>query len=313
MKRLRYKTLRELPMLMLRPLLMSIAVALGLSSTCASVAAERVLATQLQTKEIRQLLNTNQAEQAYEKASAYAETNPNSAEAQYWLGSTAGSMAGSASMFSALSYAKETKRAFQKAADLDVTHIEARMGLVQFHLQAPGIAGGDEAQVPLLIAQIKAINPGAGFRAEGSLKQDQKDEAGALALYLQALKIDAADGDALGQALGILATGKRFAEAAVHLQAALAKAPTSVKVRYQAGKYAALSGQNLESGLAHLDNIIALKPSSEDVPLAGAYWRRGQILERLGRKPEAIAAMEAALKISDMKQIKADLARIRKG
>jgi tetratricopeptide (TPR) repeat protein len=68
-------------------------------------------------------------------------------------------------------------------------------------------------------------------------------------------------------------------------------------LRLQLGKIAARSGLHRDEGLAFLDRVIRepLEGGSGGIP--AAQWRRGQILKDLGRKEEARAAAEAALKL----------------
>ncbi len=278
-----------------------------------SAFAERIMATQPETIEIDRLLDANELDAAYDKAEAYAEAHDSSAEAHYWLGSAAGSMAGSVNFLSAAGYAKQIKVEFEKAAQLDPTLIEARMGLIQFHQQAPGIVGGDEDQIPILLAQISALDKAAGLRATAGVRLFDEQFAAAEALYRQALSMDASDADSLAAMVGLLCKDKRFAPAAELVKAALAKAPDAPKIRYQSGKFSALSGTDLVEGLANLDALIALKPTPKAVSEAGLHLRRGQILAFLNRKPEAITALERAQQIEPMKEIKAELARLRKG
>ena len=282
-------------------------------SFCGPALAERELASQPETREIHRLLNTNQARAALEKAKSYAKANDASAEAHYWLGAVSGNLASSASIFSAPSLARQAKTAFERAAALDAKHIEARVALVQFHLQAPGIVGGDDELIPGLIAQITAINPGAGLRAQALVKMTAEDFAGAQPLYLQALALDASDADAISGVVAVAAKTKQYQVADVALKKALAQAPESAKLRYQAGKLAALSGSELAPALAHLDALLAQKLAPAGVSVAGLHFRRGQILAHLGRKPEAISALERALQVGPSKEVTAELARLRKG
>jgi tetratricopeptide (TPR) repeat protein len=68
-------------------------------------------------------------------------------------------------------------------------------------------------------------------------------------------------------------------------------------LRLQLGKLAARAGLHREEGLAMLDQVLRepLEGGSGGYPTA--HWRRGQILKDLGRKAEARAAAEAALKL----------------
>ncbi|GLH71541.1 hypothetical protein GETHLI_00430 [Geothrix limicola] len=68
-------------------------------------------------------------------------------------------------------------------------------------------------------------------------------------------------------------------------------------VRQQLGKVSALSGTHLQEGLAALDQVLRepLEGGSSGYP--GTWWRKGQILHRLGRNDEARRAAQETLKL----------------
>ncbi|NWJ42147.1 MAG: tetratricopeptide repeat protein [Geothrix sp.] len=68
-------------------------------------------------------------------------------------------------------------------------------------------------------------------------------------------------------------------------------------LRLQLGKVAAASGLHRTEGLATLDQVLRepLEGGSSGYP--GAWWRRGQILQGLGRKDEARRSAQEALKL----------------
>ena len=70
-------------------------------------------------------------------------------------------------------------------------------------------------------------------------------------------------------------------------------------LRLQLGGIAARTGLHREEGLAMLDQVLKepLEGGSGGYP--AAHWRRGQILKDLGRKAEAKAEAEAALKLDE--------------
>jgi tetratricopeptide (TPR) repeat protein len=78
---------------------------------------------------------------------------------------------------------------------------------------------------------------------------------------------------------------------------ALPQADAPSLLRLQLGKLAARSGLHREEGLALLDQVVRepLEGGSGGYP--SAHWRRGQILKDLGRKVEAKAAAQEALKL----------------
>ncbi len=276
--------------------------------------AQSKLATTAASQEIIALMQTQNFDAALAKAQAQVDSNQNSAEAYYWLGAANGRLAQTASIFSKLGYAKAVRSAFERAAALDPKQIEARIGLIQFHLQAPGLAGGDEDLVPALVQQIIAIDAGAGFRAQAMVKQMGDDPAGAQTLYRKALAYNPADYDALAVMVSLLSTEKKLVEAEALVQAALVKDPSNLKIQYQKAKCAALGGTDPDGGLAIVDSILAAKPTVDGISMAGVHWRRGQLLARLGRKAEAVQALERSHALdASIKEVKAELAQMRKG
>jgi len=85
---------------------------------------------------------------------------------------------------------------------------------------------------------------------------------------------------------------------------ALAGTDAPSLMRLELGKIAARSGRHPEEGLAALDQVLREPLEGGSGGYGTAHWRRGQILQGLGRKPEARAAAEAALRI-DPKDAKA--------
>ena len=275
--------------------------------------AQSKLATTAASREVIALMQAQNYDAALEKAQTQVDSNQNSAEAYYWLGAANGRLAQTSSIFSKLGYAKAVRKAFERAAELDPKQIEARMGLIQFHLQAPGLAGGDENLVPGLVQQITAVDVGAGYRAQAIVKQIGDDPAGAQMLYRKALAHNPADIDTLSVMVGLLSTEKKVAEAETLVLAALAKEPSNLKIQYQKAKCAALGGADLAGALTIVDTILAAKPAVEGLSIAGVHWRRGQILARLGRKAEAIQALERSQALdASIKEVKAELALMRK-
>jgi protein O-GlcNAc transferase len=81
------------------------------------------------------------------------------------------------------------------------------------------------------------------------------------------------------------------------IQEHLAQVDAPSLLRLQLGKVSASSGVHREEGLAALDQVLhePLEGGSSGYP--GAWWRKGQILQALGRKDEARKAAQAALKL----------------
>lgn len=68
-------------------------------------------------------------------------------------------------------------------------------------------------------------------------------------------------------------------------------------LRLQLGKVAAAGGLHREEGLAALDQVLREPLEGGSAGYPGAWWRKGQILQALGRKEEARHAAQEALKL----------------
>jgi tetratricopeptide (TPR) repeat protein len=70
------------------------------------------------------------------------ELQPVSADYQYWFASASIERVDDVGMLSKMSLASDGRKALETAIVLDPGHVAARVGLAQFYLAAPGIAGG---------------------------------------------------------------------------------------------------------------------------------------------------------------------------
>jgi tetratricopeptide (TPR) repeat protein len=101
--------------------------------------------------------------EALERFERAAELQPNDADGQFWLGSASFDRVDDVGTFSQVPLASQGRKAFEKAIALDPNHVAARIGLSQFYLGAPGIAGGSVAKAR---AQGEALLALPGKRGE---------------------------------------------------------------------------------------------------------------------------------------------------
>ena len=109
---------------------------------------------------------------------ACAEKRPQ-AICSYALGRVYGQQAMSASVFKMPGLASKTKEQFLKAVELDPRMYEARVGLTQFYLMAPGFAGGSVPKAKELAAEAQARQPEHAKLLRALLAMNDKDWAGA--------------------------------------------------------------------------------------------------------------------------------------
>ena len=97
----------------------------------------------------------------------------------YALGRVYGQQAMTASVFKMPGLATKTKEQFVKAVELDPQLFEARSGLAQFYLMAPGFAGGSTAKAKELAAEVQPRQPEQAKLLRALLAMNDKDWAGA--------------------------------------------------------------------------------------------------------------------------------------
>lgn len=179
---------------------------------------------------------------------------------------------------SSLAAATRGREAMEKAVQLDPGNLDARQGLFEFYEQAPWPLGSS-AKAAAELDEIHKRDAARATALSVRLKTDVKDYPAALKLCAELL----------------------------------AKNPDDYTALYQYGRTASISGLNLARGLACLQRCLELPPPSPASPKPTNTWHRiGLIQEQLGRRAEARAAYETALKLDPGNRQAADaLAKLR--
>jgi tetratricopeptide (TPR) repeat protein len=187
---------------------------------------------------------------------------PGDARFHLRLGDAYGLAAQKAGMFSSIGLAGKSKAEYLKAVELDGKNVDARQGLLNFYLQAPGFAGGSTEKALAQAEETKKFDPPRGRQMLASVYVAEKKYDLALAQFDEVLK----------------------------------GSPNDYTSLYQVGRLAANTGQFLDRGLASLRRCVELSAPEGEPGHAAVHWRIGNILEKQGDKPGARAAYEAALK-----------------
>jgi tetratricopeptide (TPR) repeat protein len=233
-------------------------------------------------------------------ATQAAELSPRDAEMQYWKGATIFEGIQDVGMFGKMSAADDGKAAFDEAVRLDSTHVKARLGLIQFYVNAPGIAGGSYAKAK---EQARAIADLPGFKIRGLLSlagvhvaeeewadaervyvdaaaaasnDAERAEAGATHVYalltkkkdataavarLESSKLLPSEDDRLNFVAGEVYSAKaRWPEAIASYQKVLARNPDSGNCMIGLGKALVASG-DAAGGVAQFERFLAVLPN----------------------------------------------------
>jgi tetratricopeptide (TPR) repeat protein len=107
----------------------------------------------------RSELELGQAEAAEAFLARALKIAPATASYQFWFGRASCDRAQQASMFSAIGYAKRCRKAFEQAVALAPSKVGYLKALGKYYAQAPGIAGGDQAQALLIADRLAQQDP----------------------------------------------------------------------------------------------------------------------------------------------------------
>jgi tetratricopeptide (TPR) repeat protein len=252
---------------------------------------------------------------------------------------------------SRLSLARRFQAEAETTLKMDPRNIDVNTDLMQFYLEAPGMAGGDMERAAALADKLVKLDPAHGYilKAQFAEHEHQLDEA--KQFYLQAA--DAAPGDyeivataanfllnlenqkgfpkaedlAKGaqkinperiEAYNILAVlyvkQRRWTELQTTLSESERHVLDNLAPQYQAGKFILVTAATDEFRLAEkcLRNYLTQPPEAGSPPLAAAHWRLGQILEKEGHREEARKEIQTAVQLEPgLKDAQQDLKRLR--
>jgi tetratricopeptide (TPR) repeat protein len=275
-----------------------------------AVAADTVLADSVQA--IRTPLSRGDIEAAIAAGERAIEARAQDAQAWFWLGRAYAQQAMRAGLLSKPKWAGKTRDAYQQAVTLDPEHLDARHDLMQYYVMAPGILGGDSDKALEQQREIARRDAVMGKLASATLAQHDDRSKEAETLAREALALDPARARSRISLSLLLAGDERWAEIRTLWDEVLARDPEDRLAHYQLGRLAAISGEQPDAGLAHIDRYLAAPEQSDYMSEAGGHWRRGQLLEKLGRRDEALQAYERAVALQPtLEPAKKDLERLR--
>jgi tetratricopeptide (TPR) repeat protein len=225
---------------------------------------------------------------------------PSSAEDHLGLGRAYGYQAIRASVLKQPALAKRVRKEFEQASSLDPDNLEARFGLIEFYLQAPGILGGSEKKAKEQAEQVRKRDALEGHRAFGRIAEHGKDFDRALHEYERAAAEFPEKSEPSYWTGALHARRKDYAKAFEVYEKLLEKNPAEMTACYQIGRVAALSGERLERGTECLRSYLRHEPWPEEPSLASAHSRLGLHYEKKGSRDLARREYSAALELDPL-------------
>jgi tetratricopeptide (TPR) repeat protein len=273
-----------------------------------------------QNGEVQLLLAKSYLElQEYDPAIKSAEKavaiDPQNSVYHEWLGRAYGEKADHASLFSAISLAKKTRKEFAAAIQLDGKNFSAWQALIEFDCSAPGIVGGGEEKALPQIKQLAEMDAAEGHYAAGNCRRQKKDFAVADEEFAKALESNPKSAGLIydigdyavkrGQPERLLAV----ADMGEHV------APHDPRGKFYRGVALVLKKENPEEAERLLREYAKKAPVRSGYPRpATAHAWLGRLFEDQNKMEEAVKEFESALKLDPKNKMAHEvLKRLKKG
>ena len=240
---------------------------------------------------------TGRIDEAVASLEAAVRADPNNAVYHFWLGRTYGEQAEIASKIRLLRIAGRAKAAFERAVQLAPDYLDGREGLMQYYLQAPGIAGGSVEKARAQAREIARRNPYRGALALVSVARKEKDQNAVVRAFDSAIAQFPDSSAPYNALLAVLVDRKDWPRAWATLERLQRARPGLQTVGYTFGRTAALSGQRLDEGERFLRAYLQYEPKAREPGHGGAHWRLGMILEHRGDKAGARKEYQEAVRL----------------
>jgi len=195
----------------------------------------------------------------------------------FQLGDVYGYKAMEASVLRKPARARSVRRSFETAVELDPDNIEARMGLIMFYSQAPGIMGGSKSKAMEQVEEIKKRDPVQGHIALANIYRGENDLIKAEGECIAARDIDPANPLPYMVLVPIYEAMGDYAKGWENLESLIRNIPDYVPAYYQYGRLSDISGEKIETGKKYFKKYIESTPGPGSPSHAWAHYRLGNL------------------------------------
>lgn len=201
------------------------------------------------------------------------------------------------------SIAGKMKKALERSVAMQPKNSEALGNLAQFHMEAPGIAGGDKDEAKRLIDKIIGLDPVKGHKLGAELARIQDEPEAALSHIENALVLEPQN-TALIQMKGVVQAAQGNYDLAITtFEACRAIEPDNLECLYQIGKTSQLGDVQRDKGIKAFKSFIETGHDNKNF-VAHAHYRLGNLYVQSGDEVSAKVHYDAAIEINDLKDAK---------
>lgn len=230
-----------------------------------------------------------------------------------WLGDAYIEKLQVSSMLKKRGFASKAKESYMQAVAVAPNNVDSRQSLIEFYLEAPGIAGGSKEKALENIEVVQTLDVPRGHRLMAYYYRKTGEWEAAEGEYLALAAMDPADPEPYYR-IGAMYQGEGMCDEAVAaFEQCLEIEGNYPNGLYQIGRCAVMSGGNVDRGIECLQIYLTLQPGEEDPSLAWAHVRLGMLYEKQRRFAAAEAEYEAALELDpDLKEAKTALKKVQR-
>jgi tetratricopeptide (TPR) repeat protein len=217
----------------------------------------------------------------------------NSSEAKYYvvLGHGVGLKALRGGTVKKFSRAKSAKASYETAVELDPNYFEARTSLIEYHMQAPGIAGGDKEEARRHAQAIAEIDSAEGFHAWKTVYLYKKDYDALEASIKEVIVARPADKEGYAEFAWLCRRRQDYDCAREYIDKVLAIDPEDTEIRWYLSRIY-VNEERYDEAKAVLEQAIEVAPAKPYV-----YRWLGDFCQERERWDEAIEWYEKTLEV----------------
>jgi len=260
-------------------------------------------------------LELEEHDPAIKSAERAVAIDPQNSVYHYWLGRAYGEKADHAGWFSAISFAKKTRKEFETAVQLDARNYSARQVLIEFDCSAPGLVGGGEEKALPQIRQLVEMDAAEGHFAAGNCRRQKKDFAVADEEFTKALESHPKSTELIYDIGDYAAKRGQPERLDAVVDAGERVAPGDLRTKFYRGVALILKKTNAEEAERLLREYAEKAPVRSGYPRpATAHAWLGRLYEDQNQTQEAEKEFEVARKLDPKNKLAQEgLKRLKKG
>lgn len=276
------------------------------------------------------------------------ELEPGNSDAHVYLAEAYGRKIEHVGVFDKVEMAKTIRKESERAVAADPGNLDALESLMEFHLEAPAMVGGNKDKAHELAQRIAELDPVRGDFAKAAVAAREKRYDEEKQFQISAVQSNPRSYDALVSAArlflrdrwldyqaaieyatrGIAVNPTRVRAYSVLAQSYAAegkldplkevllraetRVPDDLSPYFYAGEALLASKKDPALAETYLRKYLTQEAEGESPSLGEAHWHLGQALAQQGKKDEAIQEMEEAVRIKpDLKDARKDLKRLK--